>query len=237
MRRDVFFKFQFEGKTVKENEVLITHSYLESWGYPTLKAIPAIYGGSALYMVVMQPVGWFPRKSVIDLFCYLLYVMSATWCWPLGSLGPLYSQMVSFSVVAQKVCFVRSKRWGFLPFSSDPESQCLHSKKKKKNVGSMCILHIGPTFKQNIYYMLCVKYHQCNKQILDWALFSTCINVCTKYLFPSRCKNYFISNFWKQFSTNWTKLWYGSFIAQAASTFIYLLKLMSFEKTLNKKHF
>ncbi len=30
---------------------------LESLRYPTLQAIPAIYGGSALYMVVMQRIG------------------------------------------------------------------------------------------------------------------------------------------------------------------------------------
>ncbi len=33
--------------------------------YPTLRAIPVIYGGSALYMVVMQQVCWFPGKSII----------------------------------------------------------------------------------------------------------------------------------------------------------------------------
>ena len=30
-------------------------------------SIPAIYGGSVLYMVVMQRVGWFPGKSIIGL--------------------------------------------------------------------------------------------------------------------------------------------------------------------------
>ncbi len=35
---------------------LDTHSYLESWRYMylTLRAIPTIYGGNALYMVVLQ---------------------------------------------------------------------------------------------------------------------------------------------------------------------------------------
>ncbi len=30
---------------------------------------------------------------------------------------------------------------------------------KKTNVGSMCILHMGSTHKQIIYFMLCVNYH------------------------------------------------------------------------------
>ncbi len=34
---------------------------------PTLRAIPAIYWEIALYMVVMQWVGWFPRESIIGL--------------------------------------------------------------------------------------------------------------------------------------------------------------------------
>ncbi len=33
-----------------------------------LHVIQAIYGGSALYMVVMQRVGWFPGKSIIGLY-------------------------------------------------------------------------------------------------------------------------------------------------------------------------
>ncbi len=35
---------------------------------PTRQAILAIYGGSALYMVVMQWVGQFPGKSTIGLY-------------------------------------------------------------------------------------------------------------------------------------------------------------------------
>ena len=33
--------------------------------YPSLRVIPTIYGGSALYMVVMQWVSQFPGKSII----------------------------------------------------------------------------------------------------------------------------------------------------------------------------
>ncbi len=33
-----------------------------------------IYGGSALYMVVMQRVGWFPSKSIIGLWLYLFHL-------------------------------------------------------------------------------------------------------------------------------------------------------------------
>ncbi len=50
------------------------------WKYPTLRAIPAIYGGSALYIVVMQQVGWFPGKSIISLWagkCYVFVRRSA----------------------------------------------------------------------------------------------------------------------------------------------------------------
>ena len=46
--------------------------YFESWGYPTLRAIPAIYGLSALYMVVMQRGGRLPRKSIISLWSFVI---------------------------------------------------------------------------------------------------------------------------------------------------------------------
>ena len=56
---------------------VVIHSYLESLGYPTLRAIPEIYGRSALYMVVIQGVGRLPRKSIISRSAFIyLKIMS-----------------------------------------------------------------------------------------------------------------------------------------------------------------
>ena len=43
--------------------------------YPTIQAIPAIYGRSALYMVVMQRVGSFPGKSIASIWSSQLHLL------------------------------------------------------------------------------------------------------------------------------------------------------------------
>ena len=54
------------------------------------------------------------------------------------------------------------------------------------------------------------------KQILDWASFSTCINVWTKYLFPSRCKNYF---YWQ---VTFLHRWNVFYIFESIAIYYYL---------------
>ena len=60
-------------KDTSDGQILSYYAFLENSLHDyelndrTLQAIPAIYGESALYMVVMKRVGWFPWKSIIGL--------------------------------------------------------------------------------------------------------------------------------------------------------------------------
>ncbi len=65
-------------------------NYLESWRYPTPQALPAIYGGSTLYMVVMHSVGCFPGKYIIGLYLFLAQRLIFTFAYT--HIGKLYEK-------------------------------------------------------------------------------------------------------------------------------------------------
>ena len=84
----------------------ISHIISQVMGDSTIRAIPAIYGGSALYMVVMQRVGWFPRKSIIGLTRTVLLCIPY-WGSEMGNWKSEKFRFIKVKAIVKNTCYLK----------------------------------------------------------------------------------------------------------------------------------